>query len=303
VTRCEDVDNQPPCVGQAFLDTSDDTAEVDLLRYFADDGSSLHRPFLEEERPYPVNIINPGNDQRGIVIDPTPGLLCKARLARLSPSEACGQPGQPPSPACIACAQTPSRVFIASRAPASLLYGQIGQLGDLSTGFDPDALILQGSVPVLAGPSRVYLAPEVDATGHFALRLFVVCYDSSAILVFDPDEVAGLGPEAVPEAVINVGTGPFAMAFDPFSFEDVAAQEADKQLPPAGSPLVVKADPRQDPTLNLKTYRFGYLASYTNSYVQLIDLDDSITTDGSVNQKTFEQVVFILGQLRAPKAI
>jgi hypothetical protein len=45
------------------------------------------------------------------------------------------------------------------------------------------------------------------------------------------------------------------------------------------------------------------LASYTNSYVQVIDLDDSLTRDGSPNQKTFEQVVFTLGQLRAPKGL
>jgi hypothetical protein len=303
VTRCEDVHDQPPCVGQAFLDTSDVAAEVDLLRYFDDDGSSLHRPFLEEERSYAVNVNTPGTDQRGIVVDSTPSLVCKARLARLSPSQACGQPGQPPSAACIACGQTPSRVFIASRAPSSLIYGQIGQLGEVSTDFDPDALILQGSVPLLPGPSKVYLAPVVDATGRFALRLFVVCYDSATIFVFDPEQVVGLGSQAVPEAVISVGTGPFAMAFDPFSLEDVAAQEADEQLPPTGTPLVVKSDPRQDPTLDLKTFRFGYLASYTNSYVQVIDLDDSLTRDGSPNQKTFEQVVFTLGQLRAPKGL
>jgi hypothetical protein len=292
VTRCEDVDDQPPCVRQAFLQTSDSAAEVDLVRYYDDDSSSLHRPFLEDERTYPL----PGTDQRGIAIDPTPSLLCKARLARVSPSEACGQPGQPASQACIACGQTPSRVFIASRSPDSLIYGQIGEVS--SNGFDPDALVLQGEVPLLGGPSRVYLAPVVDGTGHFALRVFVLCYDSATVFVFDPDTVATLGAMAIPEAVLNVGTGPFAMAFDPFTFEQVAAQEADAQLPPTGTPLLVPQDPRQDPALGLKTYRFAYLASFTNSYVQVIDLDDSLTMAGQPNQKTFEQIVFILGEAR-----
>ncbi|MGO9836616.1 MAG: YncE family protein [Polyangiaceae bacterium] len=301
VVRCEDVADQPPCVQQAFLETSDVAAEVDLLRYYDDDGSSLHRPFLEDERAYGIGIV-PGNDQRGIVVDPTPSLVCKARLARLSPSEACGQsPGQPLSSACIACGQTPSRVFIASRAPASVFYGQVGQVSMDGDGtFDPDALLLQGYVPVLPGPSMVYLAPKVDATGHFALRLFVVCSDASAIFVFDPDQIAVLGSHAVPEAVINVGAGPFAMAFDPFTFEDVAAQEVDAALPATGTPLLVAPDPRQDKALQLKTYRFGYVASYTNSYVQVIDLDSSLTISGTPNQRTFEQVVFTLGQLATP---
>jgi hypothetical protein len=302
VIRCEDVDDQSPCVRQAFLETSDTAAEIDLLRYFDDAASSLHRSFLERERAYPVSTNNPGTDQRGIAVDPTPSLVCKARLARVSPLEACGRAGQPPSTACIACGRTPSRVFIASRSPASVIYGQIGQLATDGSGtFDPDALVLEGYVPLLPGPSRTYLAPVVDATGHFALRLFVVCYDSDTVFVFDPDQIAGLGPKAVPEAVLNVGTGPFAMAFDPFTFADVAAQEVDAQLPKASKPLVVMPDPRQDPSLNLKTYRFGYLASYTNSYIQVIDLDDSLTTDGTPNQRTFEQVVFLLGQLRSPR--
>jgi hypothetical protein len=302
VVRCEDVADRPPCVRQAFLETSDVAAEVDLLRYYDDDKSSLHRPFLEEERMYGIGI-TPGNDQRGIVVDPTPSLVCKARLARLSPSQACGQPpGQPPSPACAACGQTPSRVFIASRAPDSVFYGQVGQLStDGEATFDPDAMLLQGYVPVLPGPSRVYLAPKVDRTGHFALRLFVVCSDASAVFVFDPDQIAVLGSQAVPESVINVGAGPFAMAFDPFTFEDVAAQEVDAALPPTGAPLVVPPDPRQDKALQLKTYRFAYVASYANSYVQVIDLDDSLTTGATPNQKTFEQVVFTLGQVASPK--
>jgi hypothetical protein len=305
VARCEDLHDQPPCVHQAFLQTSHLAAEVDLLRYFDDDGSSLHRSFLEKERAYPIVTNIPGTDSRGIVVDPTPTLVCQARLARLSPSEACVT-GQLPSKACAACGQTfPSRVFIANRAPASIVYGHIGEVSsDGANVFDPDQLVLEGNVPLLPGPSRLYLAPIVDASGHYALRLFVVCYDTAAVFVFKPDDIAVLGAQAVPESVIYVGAGPFAMAFDPFTFEDVAAHEVDEEMPltPPGNPVVVGSDPRQDQTLGLKTYRFGYLASFTNSYLQVIDLDDSRTTStGAPNQQTFEQVVFTLGQLTSPK--
>ena len=47
---------------------------------------------------------------------------------------------------------------------------------------------------------------------------------------------------------MRVGVGPFAMAFDPFSLEDVA-----KHAP-------VPIDER-DKTLGLRRYRFAYLAS------------------------------------------
>ncbi len=300
VVRCELVNDQAPCVRQAFLETNHSTAEVDLLRYFDDDGSSLHRPFLERERAYPITTNVPGTDERGIAIDPTPSLMCKAKLLINSPSQACGQPG-PPSAACVACGQTPSRVFIASRAPPSIIYGQIGEPSVDGDGtFDPDQLDLQGNVPLLAGPSRVYLAPIVDASGHYALRLFVVCYDSAAVFVYDPEQISMLGSLAAPETIIYVAAGPFAMAFDPFTFEDVAKHEVDAQM---GTNLfAVGLDKRQDPTLNLKTYRFAYLASFTNSYLEVIDLDDSLTTPaGAPNQQTFEQIVFTLGQLTSPK--
>jgi hypothetical protein len=315
VFRCETHGDQAPCVGQAFLETSDTAAEVDLLRYFDDDSSSLHRPFLERERAYAIGTNTPGTDSRGIVIDPTPSLLCKARLKIASPSEACPAPGQTsasPSAACVACGQTPSRVFIANRTPPSIIYGQIGQVATSGDGtFDPDNLVLQGNVPLLNGPSRVYLAPIVDKTGHLSLRLFVVCYDSAAIFVFDPNDISNAGSNAVPETVIYVGAGPFAMAFDPFTgtdangaaitgFENIAAQQADEEI---GGSNVVLSDLRQkDPSLQLKTYRFGYVASFTNSYLQVIDLDESLTTaTGAPNEQTFEQVVFTLGQITLPK--
>ncbi len=125
----------------------------------------------------------------------------------------------------------------------------------------------------------MYLAPIVDRTGHYALRVFVVCFDAAQIFIYDPD--AGRV-----ENVVNVGPGPFAMGFDPFDLKDVAEQ------------VPVPPDPRQDPSLNLKRYRFAYLASFTQSFVQVIDLDDSIP---SSSDTTFERIVFTLGLPTNPK--
>jgi hypothetical protein len=55
-------------------------------------------------------------------------------------------------------------------------------------------------------------------------------------------------------------------------------------------------DSRQPAGLGLKRYRFAYLASFTRSYMQMIDLDDSQPT-----ADTFYSVVFTLGTPTPPK--
>ena len=88
---------------------------------------------------------------------------------------------------------------------------------------------------------------------------------------------------------VSQGTGPFAMAFDPFTLADVANH------------AMVKPDPRSpdlnsQPGLGLKAYRFAYVASFTDSYVQLIDLDNQRT-----DKSTFETIVYTLGTPTLPK--
>jgi hypothetical protein len=294
VKPCELVGAQTPCVRPAFLETSHSAAELDLIRYYDDDGSSLHRPFLVREVAYTLAVNAGGVDSRGIVIDDTPRRACKFKLG----------PGADPS-LVAQCAQLPARVFFASRSPPSLVLGEIGEPSASGDGtYDPDRLVIYGNVPLVAGPSRVYLAPVIDGSGRYALRVFITCFDSSQILVYDPD--AG-----VVENVINVGPGPFAMAFDPFSLDDVAQR------------AMVPADPRQG-DVNLKTetsidvssagggpaslkqFRFAYVTSFTYSYIQVIDLDDSVVEPCPGNQGqscnvTFERPVFTLGQPTKPK--
>ena len=264
VVRCEDVGNTAGCVHQAFLQTSRAANEIDLLRYFDDDGSSIRRPFLNKEATYAVTANSNGSDSRGIAIDTSERIAC----------EAAATPDQ-----LLACAQTPANVFIANRTPSTIVTAKLGQI--LQDGsYDPDRLLIDGNVSLTDGPSKIYLAPIVNGLGNYEMRIFVVCYDTNSIFVFDPKAVAAHVDR--PEKIISTGQGPYALAFDPFSLEDVAL----------GKP--VPADPRQDPALGLKRYRFMYIASFRESYVQVIDLDES-------NPETFQNVVFTLGQPTPPK--
>jgi hypothetical protein len=266
----------------AFFQTSRAVPEVSLLRQYPDEfggttpptGSSLHRPFLDREAGFPVAIGAGGTDSRGVVIDPSPRIACKAKVR---PADATKNRTQNDVDLDLqACGQKPARVFIANRSPASLLVGEVGGGADASAAYDPDRLVIHTSIPLSAGPSKLYLAPVVERDGAYALRLFAVCFDSATVFVYDPDT------EQL-ENVIRVGLGPFAMAFDPFDFNEVATHA---QVP---------FDPRAAGT-GLRRYRFAYLASFTNSFVQVLDLDNA-----QVDRSTFERVVFTLGRPQTPK--
>jgi hypothetical protein len=176
----------------------------------------------------------------------------------------------------VACARKPARAFIANRTPAALLVGDIGVTEGVDGAYDPDRLVIHTSIPLAAGPSKVYLAPIVDKDGRFALRAFVICFDAAMLFVIDPDT-------GVLENVIRTAPGPFAMAFDPFTLDGVAKNDE------------VAFDTR-DPGRGLRRYRFAYLASFTQSFVQVIDLDAA-----QPNRATFEKVVFTLGLPTNPK--
>ncbi len=255
----------------AFLQTSRASAELALLRYYSDEGSgkqsSLRRPFLAKETTFTLTANAGGNDSRGIVIDPTPRIACKER-APAGDQEARKK-----------CAQLPARVFFANRSPASMIVGEVGEPSASGDGtYDADRLTVFGNVPLSFGPSRLYLAPIVDANGNYALRVFIVCFDAASIFVFDPE----LGTL---ENIIRTGPGPFAMAFDPFDLKDAALHKR------------VEADPRE-PGLDLKRYRFAYIASFTQSYIQVLDLDNS---RDKANPDTFERIVFTLGLPTVPR--
>lgn len=266
----------PPSVRPSFLMTSRAVAQVSLLRYYSDVGagatpSSQLRPFLLQEQLFPLTAASGGTDSRGVVIDPSPRVRCVAAVPPAGPT----RPQSQVDADVAKCQRLPARVFIANRTPPSLVVGEVGGVRTDGT-YDPDFLTLFGNVPLSAGPSNVYLAPVVDRDGRYALRVFIVCYDAQAVLVLDPDTRAL-------ENVIRTGPGPFAMAFDPFELDAAARGDA------------VPQDPRW-PGQPLKKYRFGYVASFLQSYVELVDLDGSLA-----DKSTFETVVFNLGAPTLPK--
>lgn len=260
----------------SFLEVSRASAQMSLLRYYDDqapgvDGgsgpaSSLLRPFLVDEANYVIPTNAGGADSRGIVIDPTPRIACEAGVDPAAPDH---------DAQILACARKPARYFVTNRSPASLLLGTIGDPGTAQDGsYSADAIHTPSNTPLPLGPSRLFLAPIVDKSGNYALRLFIVCYDASEILVFDPDT-------QVLEDVIRVGRGPFAIAFDPFTLTDAALRKP------------VPADTRSpDPTT--RRYRFAYVASFTDSYLQVLDLD-------ATNPQTFGTIVYRMGIPTAPK--
>jgi hypothetical protein len=295
------------CIRPSFLETNRTSAEIDLLRYYPDDGtlggasqpsatmtSTLPRPFLMEENKFALTANAGGTDTRDVVIDPTPRIRCEASVPAANPIAMPPRTDDDVAADMRACSQLPARFFAASRSPASLIIGEVGAPSSLNNGaYDPDRLIITGNLPLSTGPSSVYLAPIVDAEGNYALRVFITCFDSSTIYVYDPDAGAI-------ENVLHVGAGPFAMAFDPFSMQDVANRV---RVPPstANARLVTEPDGTTytiQPE-DLKSYRFAYVASFTDSYLQVLDLDNSLTGPDAT-METFETVVFTLGAPSIP---
>ena len=262
----------------AFFETSRAIPQVSLIRQYADEfggvGASVRRPFLDVETTIPITAAAGGTDSRGIAIDPTPRLACKARILPADPAK--GRTEAQVAAELVACARKSARVFIANRTPPALLVGDVGITEGTDGAYDPDRLVIHTSVPLAGGASKVYLAPIVERDGTYALRVFVVCFDTAQVFIYDPDGGAL-------ENVIRVGPGPFALAFDPFDMNDVA-----RRLP-------VPFD-NHEPGKGLRRYRFAYLASFTQSYVQVIDLDNA-----QPNHATFERVVFTLGTPTNPK--
>jgi YVTN family beta-propeller protein len=273
--ECIDAPTSAACLAvlpkPAFLKTSKSQSTLALLRYYADEGgqgtSSLHRPYLTYERAYNIASTSVGIDARGIAIDASARIACKAQAALLA--------GEARRSTIRTCARLPARVFIANRSTSpsygALLVGEVGATA-ADGSYDADAVRIVTTVPLLGGPSRVHLAPIVDADGRYSLRVYVVAFDSNRVSVVNPETLQV-------EATIVVGQGPFAMAFDPFAADEVARRDR------------VPDDARfaQDPKVKMKRYRFGYIASFTRSYVQAIDLDNTAMSP------TFERVVFTLG--------
>ena len=255
-----------PCVRQAFLQTNRQHREVDLLRYYDDDGTvrqpravsaapTLYRPFLEKERAYTITANN-----------------ARDRLARHRhrPDAAAAVRGR-----CDHAGGAHHLRAAARRASSSptarrrrIVVGQIGQqslqrrrhVRPRRSSSSPGNVSLRAARRSCT--SRPSSSRRRRVHGHYELMLFVVCLRLERGLRLRPRRSRLSLRRNAPGAHHPTGAGPYAMAFDPF-----VARRTSRPAP------TVPIDPDSPPDLALKRYRFAYVASFTHSYVQVIDLD------------------------------
>ncbi|HSC88475.1 MAG TPA: hypothetical protein VLC09_14430 [Polyangiaceae bacterium] len=240
--RVIELDPSRPNYQAGFLVTFRNDASVHLLRFFADYGldgaggaSDDDRQLLFDVARSPVTTNASGVDSRGIAIDDT-----KRRAAEL----ACGDDLD-----CLAEASTiPFDVYVANRSPNSLLIGRTDPVDSTVGGSDLPSF--HDNIPLTTGPSRVIIGRVLDAQGQWARRVFVLCFDSAVIYVYDPER-------RTVEAEIFTGRGPHSLAFLPpssdlpvafvghFSDSYVAAVSLDQRHPETfGSTLAILGTPK-----------------------------------------------------------
>ncbi len=216
-----------------FLVTYRATAELDLMRYASDSGASPPRPYITRENAYSLTQNQDTRDSRGIAVDATERKACEAKCA--------GGDLQ-----CLATClvNVPLRVFIANRAPSSLLVGEITTKlvisdGGIVTGAT-DAVNVYDSIPLDQGPSNIALGQALDMNHELKTEVFVVCFDSRFVFMYDPDARMVTG-------TFRTGRGPQALALDTDA-----------------------------------THSFLFVAHFTDSYLGVIDLDMTHPTFGSM---------------------
>lgn len=153
-----------------FLVANRSQASLLVTQYIGDDGNP-DRGALAASAAIPIPTQSGGYDTRGVVVDP---------------------PGAGES--------RPTRVFLASRSPASLVVGQI----DDASG----ALHFFENVPLPIGPARLTRSTYKDSAGVEHTRVYVASYDSAYVVAYDPD-ARRVGQ------VIKAGRGPYSIAVDP----------------------------------------------------------------------------------------
>jgi hypothetical protein len=207
--------------------------------------ASPPRPFLVRSAQVGISANARGADSRGIAVDESPRAACESPCqtaldACLAPCSAaydacaaacsgsgagdctaqclatrttCDAACESTATACFTpCAAIPLPIYIANRDPATLLVGETltaagnALLQNASTTNElPN---MYDSVPLSAGPSRVVIGKIQDENGVKRTRVFIVCFESRTIFVYDPESRRM-------EATIRTGRGPQSLAFDP----------------------------------------------------------------------------------------
>jgi DNA-binding beta-propeller fold protein YncE len=239
---------------RGFAITFRGAAELDLVRVNPDAGAAPPRPFITRSTVVPVTTSASNFDSRGIGIIDRARRQCESTCGATSDELGC----------LVACAeQVPLRVFMANRAPASLLIGEMRTLvsratvnGQETLTSATEELFFYDSVPLNFGPSRVEIGNIIDSDGNPSERVFAVAFDSRTVFMFNPFEHRM-------EAVIRSGRGPHDVAFD----------------------TGVDA--------NGEAFSYLYVGHFTDSWLGIVDLD-------SRRPFTYSQMFAAVGALTVP---
>jgi hypothetical protein len=204
-------------------------AQVDVVRFFDDSFASPPRPFLQRTAAFGLPPTPSANDSRDITVDTSPTServvcerecrrdplgRCVAGCADLQGDErtACETTCQRDAEASclVRCTRYPIGAYVSNRflGGGALLIGEVRLPNGLGS---TEALQFFDSVPISSGASRVVIGrvhDQRDPPGVFRQRVFVACFDSRAVIIYDPAErrVDGL---------IRTGRGPHALVMDP----------------------------------------------------------------------------------------
>ncbi|MEI9951059.1 MAG: hypothetical protein WDO74_19300 [Pseudomonadota bacterium] len=252
-----------------FLVAYRNAAQIDLLRVrsdAADTGTSLvnyTRYALREAATALINANSLGFDSRGIAIDDA-----ERQKDYAACQAAAGDCGAAPDPIqceadltrCLRAVHQPA-VYVASRAPASLLVGAM--TADIGYPAGTSELpSFTDSIPLTFGPSRVIIGDvkvpgtaqsvKRDSAGPYELerRVFAVCFDSRRIFVYDPKR-------RLIDSIVSTGRGPYALAMD-------------------------------------SVRGLAYLGHFTDSYLGVISLDQRFP-------QTYATIVASIGAPKAPR--
>lgn len=259
----EQIDYRP-----AFLLTFRTAAQLVSLRYFADDtDTDPSRPFLTVGGRVDITANSVNWDSRGIAIDTDARDQCETDCDKAWPSKS------EELTACLrTCTNVPLGVFVANRTPSSLLIGQTRP--NATPTSNDDLPHIYDSIPLSTGPSRVVTGqiiapnPKYDPENPsgedefiYPTRIFVVCFDSRLIYIYDPvlQRI---------ESIIRTGRGPYALSIGRKLDETI------RKSTPTG---------------------LGYIGMFTDSYVGVVDLDQS-------HKETYGTIIMTLGNPVEPRA-
>lgn len=238
--------DEDPFYQPGFVVSFRNSAQLQLLRYFSDDNAAPARPFLVSAGRVPITINADGYDSRGIAVGGSDErVACEIGCSALDEGE---------RGACLRdCASIPVPVYVANRAPTTLLVGETRT--SIGSTQSADLVSLYDSIPVAAGASRVVIGHVLGKDGKREERVFVICFDARTIYVYDPASRRVTG-------TILTGRGPNALSID------------------IG-------------TMDGEPYAFGYVAHFTDSYIGVVDLNES-------HADTYMTMIATVGQPRPP---